>query len=108
MNEWNNITKLVKNGGVVITPTDTLYGVLGSALNKKTVERIYRIRGRDKDKPCIVLISSFKDLDRFSIVLTKDQKVFLETIWPGKISVVLPVPSAKWKYLHRGKNSIAF
>jgi L-threonylcarbamoyladenylate synthase len=85
-----------------------LYGILGSALNKKTVEQIYKIRGRDKDKPCIVLISSFKDLDKFKVALTKDQKQFLESFWPGKISVILPVKSAKWKYLHRGKESIAF
>ena len=108
MNEWNNVTNIVKKGGVVITPTDTLYGILGSALNKKTVERIYKVRGRDKDKPCIVLISSYKYLDKFKVVLKKDLKQFLESVWPGKVSVILPVKSAKWKYLHRGKASIAF
>lgn len=108
MNQWRNITNIIRKGGVVIIPTDTLYGVLGNALNKKTVERIYRIRGRDKDKPCIVLISSFKDLNRFSVLLTKDQKRFLENIWPDKVSVILKVKLAKWNYLHRGKKSIAF
>jgi L-threonylcarbamoyladenylate synthase len=107
-NEWKKVQMLLKKDGVVITPTDTLYGVLGSVLSKKAVEKIYKVRGRDKDKPCIVLITSMLHLKKFDVVLDQDQKEFLEKFWPGKVSVVLPVKSAKWKYLHRGKKSIAF
>jgi len=108
MNEWKEVNNIVKKGGIVIIPTDTLYGVLGSAFLPKTVERIYKIRGRDKDKPCIVLISSFADLKEFGVTLNTEQKKFLDKIWPGKVSVILPVLSSKWKYLHRGKKSVAF
>lgn len=107
-NDWVRAKEVLKKGGVAFIPTDTIYGILASAFDKKAVERVYKIRGRDKDKPCIVLISSFSDLKKFSIILDEKQKEFLEKVWPGKVSVILPCSSEKLKYLHRGKKSIAF
>ncbi len=98
----------LKNGGVGILATDTLYGIVGSAFSKKTVGRIYEIKGRDEKKPFIVLIASIRDLQKFSIRLTKDQKIFLEGAWPGPVSVILPCKAKKFEYLHRGSESLAF
>lgn len=89
-------------------PTDTIYGIVGSALSPKTVEEIYALRKREKDKPFIILISFIDDLKKFGIKLTKEQKDFLKKIWPNPVSVILPCPGEKFIYLHRGKNSLAF
>jgi L-threonylcarbamoyladenylate synthase len=72
------------------------------------VERIYEIKGRTESKPFIVLITSYKDLETFSIKIDKGPAKFLEKIWPGKVSVILPCKLAKFKYIHRGTNGIAF
>lgn len=104
----SQIIKLLKAGKIGVIPTDTIYGLLGSALNKNTVEEIYSLRSRSIDKPLIVLISSLDDLKKFDIVITKEQKNFLMKIWPNPVSVVLPCPKEKFIYLHRGKNSLAF
>lgn len=93
---------------IFIYPTDTLYGLCASAFSKKAVERIYTIKGRDENKPFIILIASLNDLKKFHIVLSKEQKIFLQKVWPGKVSVILPVPQKKFEYLHRGKKSLAF
>ncbi len=107
-NDWKKAEEVLKKGGVAFVPTDTLYGVVASAFDKKAVERIYKIRGRDKSKPCIVLISSVSDLKKFNIVLSSSQKEFLKKVWPGKISVILPCPERKFEYIHRGTKTIAF
>ena len=106
--DFGEIEKILKTGGVGVFPTDTLYGLVASALNKKAVERIYTLRKREKKKPLIVLISSLADLKTFDIVLTSEQKKILKKYWPGKVSVVLNCKSKKWEYLHRGTQSIAF
>lgn len=93
---------------IMIYPTDTIYGILGSALSKKVVARIYDIKGRDENKPFIILISEIADLKKFGVKLTQHQKEFLESVWPGKVSVILPCPSKKFSYLHRETNSLAF
>lgn len=102
------IVKLLQQGKVGVMPTDTIYGLVGSALNPATVEEIYFLRKRDSVKPVIVLISCLSDLLDFDIVLTKEQKDYLNTIWPNPVSVVLPCPQDRFFYLHRGKRSIAF
>ncbi len=104
----DKVIRLLKSGKVGVMPTDTIYGIVGSALNPETVEEIYTLRQREKDKPFIILISSIDDLKRFEIRLTKEQKVFLEKNWPNPLSIVLVVNTDKFKYLHRGKNSLAF
>lgn len=79
----------LKKGKIGVIPTDTIYGIVGSALNKKTVEEIYRLKKRSKDKPFIILISKLDDLKKFDINLTKDQVICLKKIWPKPITVVL-------------------
>ena len=107
-NNWQNAQNILKKDGVVVLPTDTLYGIIASAESKKAVEYIYKIKGRNEDKPFIVLINSYKDLGLFGVKIDKEQAKFLEKIWPGKVSVILPCMQSKFNYLHRGTKSIAF
>lgn len=100
--------KLIKKGGIGVFPTDTLYGIVGSAHSKPVVERIYIAKGRSNHKPFIILISSVNDLKKFDIKINKKQKEYLESVWPGPVSVILPCKTKKFEYLHRGKKSLAF
>ncbi len=104
----SEIVKILKEGGVGVLATDTLYGVVGSALNKKTVERIFKIRRRNPKKPCIVLIASIGDLAKFGITLSREAQGILRKVWPGKVSVLLPCEKKQCTYLHRGTGAIAF
>lgn len=103
-----SVIDLLKNNKIVVYPTDTLYGILGRALSKIVVERIYRVKGRDENKPFIILISSISDLNDFGIRLSERQSKFLNKIWPGPVSVILPCTSTKFSYLHRGTKCLAF
>ncbi len=100
--KWKIAGKILKNGGVVVLPTDTVYGIVGQALNKKTVERIYSLKERDTHKPFIILISSVKDLKTFSA----EENQLMKKVWPGPVSIILPVKTKK--FLHRGTKSLAF
>lgn len=100
-------TELLR-GELVVLPTDTLYGIHATALNPHVVEKLYQIKNRKPDKPFIILISSLKQLNLFGIKLNTQLKKILNMYWPGKVSVVLPCPSKKFEYLHRGTKSLAF
>ncbi|HEX8974424.1 MAG TPA: L-threonylcarbamoyladenylate synthase [Patescibacteria group bacterium] len=102
------IVPILKMGGVGVLSTDTIYGLVGGALSKKTVERIYVLRKRNPKKPLIILIGSLRDLELFSIKLSNEQKKTLKGLWPGKVSVVLPCKLKKFTYLHRGTETLAF
>jgi L-threonylcarbamoyladenylate synthase len=103
-----NIADLLGAGGVGIMPTDTIYGIVGSALDKKAVERIYRLRKRDLKKPMIILIAGIGDLKLFGVKVDRGTEKNLKDVWPGKVSVILPCPAGKFSYLHRGTKTLAF
>ena len=84
-----NIIKIIKKGGVGVMPTDTLYGLVGSAFSPEAINRIYQIKKRNKNKKLIILISDISDLKKFNIKINKEQAKFLEKIWPGKVSVII-------------------
>ncbi len=100
--------KILLNAGVGVMPTDTIYGLVGSALSKKAVQRIYKIRKRNPKKPMIILTGSLRDLKLFDIKLDVREQKILSKIWPGKISVILPCSVKKFSYLHRGTKTLAF
>lgn len=93
---------------ITVIPTDTIYGIVGSALFPEIVERIYQLRKRTPIKPMIILISSIDDIKKFNIRLTHKQKKVLSKLWPNPISVILSCPSEKFLYLHRGTKTLAF
>jgi len=103
-----NIIELLKREKIGVLPTDTIYGLVGSAFSKKAVERIYEIKKRKKDKPLIILIPSPGDLKKFGIRPSKELIKFLKKIWPGPVSIIFPVKNKKFLYLQRKTNSLAF
>lgn len=103
-----DVEPIILGGGIGVLPTDTLYGVVGSALKKEAVERIYELRKRESGKPMIILIPSADALESFGIALGEAEKKKLSALWPGKVSVVLACPSEEFAYLHRGRDTLAF
>lgn len=102
-----NIEKL-KKGGIGVIPTDTLYGLVCSALKPKAVARVYRLKKRTPNKPSIILISSMDDLKLFGITINEVTLKYLSSFWPGPVSIILPCLSEDYTYLHRGTKTLAF
>lgn len=104
----DRIAEQLKSGAIGVIPTDTLYGLVCCALNEESVDRVYALRERDVDKPCITLISDLDQLNLFNIVPSSRDREYLSRVWPGKVSVTLPIDATSFPYLHRGKDSLAF
>lgn len=106
--DWKKAEEVLKNDGVVVLPTDTIYGIVSSVFSRKAVNKIFKIKGRDNNKPLIVLISSYKDLDIFNIKIDEKKiKMFLK-IWPRKVSVELSYPNKKFSYIKAGNDYNGF
>ena len=102
-----HIVNCLQDGGVVVLPTDTLYGLVASIHNEEAVERVYVLRGRDADKPCIILVadvSQIPDTDHW----TDAHWHIAHRYWPGKLSLVAPVGETTPEYLHRGTHTLAY
>lgn len=79
----------LKNGGVVIFPSDTVYGLLCDAKNFQAVSKLQQIKNRPKGKPISVFISDFQMMNQV-VSVTPDQEQVLQTLLPGPYTIVLP------------------
>jgi len=86
---WKKLANENLKEKIFVIPTDTIYGFSALSFDEIGIKKIYKIKNREKNKPLINLISSLNDLKKFKIKLNQRQKIFLEKIWPGKISVIL-------------------
>ena len=102
-----DIIKILQNGGVGVLPTDTLYGLSASVFKPEAVEKIYKLKNKDPQKPLIILISAVEDLAKLGITLNENWQKVLAKIWPGPVSVVLPCKPNGLPHLHRGTNTLA-
>jgi L-threonylcarbamoyladenylate synthase len=85
------IIKSLKEGGVGVIPTDTVYGIVCSALNEKSVEKVYGIRRRRPDKPCIILIADISDLSLFGIEIDSPSNQVTKQLI-NKVTLLFPAP----------------
>ncbi len=103
-----NLIEILMKGGIAVMPTDTIYGIVGRAKCKSTVEGIYAARKRAPEKPCIILIGNTEELEKFNIVLSNQQKKIIENYDSGPTSFILDCEDEQFSYLHRGTKTLAF
>ena len=96
----------IKNGGVVIFPTDTVYGIGCNPYNEDAVERIYELKNRDSAKPLPILGYSKRILENI-VEFDETTNRIAEKFWPGRLTIVLPLKDDKLKKLSRGTNTLA-
>ena len=97
---------VLENGGVIVYPTETAYGLGADFFNPKAMKKVYRIKGRDYKKPLSVIVSSLtmaKRLVKFNQLSLKLAKQY----WPGALTLVLPIPSNNQPVLRSSTNATA-
>ena len=82
--------EIIKRGGIVALPTETVYGLAANAFNDEAVIKIFKAKGRPADNPLIVHISDMSDLDMLVSEFPNTAKKLAENFWPGPLTIILP------------------
>ncbi len=82
--------EIIKNGGLVAIPTETVYGLAADALNGEAVAKIFKAKGRPMDNPLIVHISDISQAERLVSDFPRKARALAESFWPGPLTMVLP------------------
>ncbi len=82
--------KILREGGLVAFPTETVYGLGGNALSAESARKIYAAKGRPSDNPLIVHVASADDVPRLVTRVTPLEKKLMEIFWPGPLTIVFP------------------
>lgn len=80
--------EIIKNGGLVAFPTETVYGLGGDALNASSSKKIYAAKGRPSDNPLIVHISNMAALEKIVSDIPDDAKKLADEFWPGPLTMI--------------------
>lgn len=80
---------MIKQGGLVAFPTETVYGLGADALNAEAVARVYEAKGRPSDNPMIVHIGRASDMGCLTPKLSPDIVALIENFWPGPLTLVV-------------------
>ena len=100
------VKKSLQKDGVIIFPTDTVYGIGCNPYNAKAVKRIYKIKERDETKPLPILGYSKDELNK---IVTFDEKSseLADKFWPGRLTLVLKIKDEKLKQVMNLSETIA-
>ncbi len=81
---------IIRNGGLVAVPTETVYGLAADALNGKAVAKIFQAKGRPMDNPLIVHIAELSQIDMLVSEFPEKARILAEKFWGGPLTVILP------------------
>ena len=82
---------IIKLGGLVAFPTETVYGLGGDALNPESSKKIYAAKGRPSDNPLIVHIAEFAALEKIVSSIPESAKILADRFWPGPLTMILTI-----------------
>ena len=80
---------VLRRGGVIGIPTDTVYGIAANALDEDAVDRVFTLKGREDTSPIPVLIGEVADLFRYGTHVTDEAVALAEAFWPGQLTIVV-------------------
>lgn len=84
-----SICQVLEEGGLVISPTDTVYGIMGDALNDEVIKRVFEVKKRPYSKPLILLMSSIEMVEEYVSKISKYEKMLMRKFWPGLVTIIL-------------------
>lgn len=99
--------EIIKNGGLVAFPTETVYGLGGDGLNPASARKIYEAKGRPSDNPLIIHIYCLDDLKKLVKEVPESAKKLAEAFWPGPLTMILPKADCVPKETTGGLDTVA-
>lgn len=99
--------EIINNGGTVVFPTETVYGIGADALNERAVDKIFKAKGRPQDNPLIVHIANFDELNDLVLEIPEGAKILADNYWPGPLTMVLKKKNCLSDKITAGLDTVA-
>ncbi|MBQ6895303.1 MAG: threonylcarbamoyl-AMP synthase [Clostridia bacterium] len=99
--------KCLENGGTVVFPTETVYGLGADAFNPEAIKKIYIAKGRPSDNPLIVHISDISQLELLAKTITPNAEILIKNFWPGPLTLIFEKKENVPDEVTAGLNTVA-
>ena len=104
--EINKINEILKSGGVIAFVTDTVWGLGCLVDNQKGVDKIYEIKGRDREKPLILMSDKTENLIPYVKTIPTKAQLLIQKYFPGALTLVLEKSKLTPDYITSNKNTV--
>ena len=81
--------QIIKQGGIVVFPTETVYGIGTNGLNKEAIEKLYKIKQREHNKPISLLVSNIDMIKSLTTEISEQEYKLIEKFFPGPLTIIL-------------------
>ncbi len=105
--DFEFLSKIIKNDGLIVFPTETVYGLGANALSEKAIKKIFEVKGRPFDNPLIVHIDSTDMLEKVAADIPKVARTLFEKLSPGPLTIVFKKKSTIPDLVTAGLDTVA-
>ena len=81
--------QIIKNGGIVVFPTETVYGIGVNGLDDKAVKKLYKVKKRPMDNPISLLVDSVQMIESVAKNITQEEYALIQAFMPGPLTIIL-------------------
>ena len=99
--------EILKKGGIVAIPTETVYGLAASAYNDEAIKKVFIAKGRPQDNPLIVHIADLSEINNIVSDFSNEATLLAERFWPGPLTMVLPRTEKVAESVSAGLSTVA-
>jgi L-threonylcarbamoyladenylate synthase len=106
-NQIQTAATILKQGGLVVFPTETVYGLGARGDNPEAVQKIFRAKGRPSDNPLILHVASITDVPALVTHISQEAQQLMATFWPGPLTLLFPKSKAVLMDVTAGLSTVA-
>ena len=102
---YKKISNILKKDGVVVFPTETVYGIGANALSKKAIDKIYKIKKRPREKAINIMVGKKEDIEKYAYIKSDIERKIIDKLMPGPLTIILNKKERFWKRLYKSKDN---
>ncbi|MBR3898387.1 MAG: threonylcarbamoyl-AMP synthase [Bacilli bacterium] len=87
--ELKLVGKTLNENGIVIFPTETVYGIASSALSNKAIDKVYKAKKRPREKAINIMVSNAKEIEKYAYIRNDIERKIIENFMPGQLTIIL-------------------
>jgi L-threonylcarbamoyladenylate synthase len=102
----NETAEIILSNGIIGYPTETVYGLGANALSDAAVEKVFELKGREKNKPILIIASELDQVKKLVVSFSHQAEILAKAFWPGALTMVFEAAPQLSKLLLGGGNHI--